>query len=58
MPRLSEDDKLNKLITVIPTAVEESLTPDERDPSATYARDDKNVCQKKITELYRWEGLL
>ena len=29
---------------VIPTAVEESLTPDERDPSATYARDDK---QKK-----------
>ena len=34
---------------VIPTAVEESLTPDERDPSATYARDDKNSAIKLLS---------
>jgi 16S rRNA (cytidine1402-2'-O)-methyltransferase len=29
--------------SVIPTEVEESLTPGERDPSATYARDDNRI---------------
>ena len=36
---------LIRFSVVIPTGVEESLTPDERDPSATYARDDKTTIE-------------